>query len=117
MLSLSLTLLIDHFPLLIQRTSVHDGARLARTGDRMQVDVVGHAAVRMIAEMELDDVTFAHANELTRNLTAECPEVLVHSVGQALHELTGLQVHDNPSGVVAFDGRGNVGRMCENGFL
>ena len=83
----------------------------------MQIDIVGHAAIGAVVEVELHYVALANANELTWDFTPERPERVVHSVREAPDELLGLEVDRHTCRVIAGDGRWNRRSVGEDGLF
>jgi hypothetical protein len=54
----------------------------------------------MVAEMEFNQIPFAHADEFSRHLAAEGPEEMLHAVGQPPHDLAHLHLHDHLRGML-----------------
>ena len=77
----------------------------AGAGDRVQVDVVRHSAVRAVVQVKLHQVALAHPDELAGHHPAEGPEGVFHPVGQPAAQLAGFQMHNHFRRVVARDGR------------
>ena len=71
----------------------------------MQVDVVRHLTRRVIAEVKLDEIALAHADETARNVTAKRPEKIIHSIRHLFHLLDDLQSDDELRRMLAGDRR------------
>ena len=89
------------------------GRAAAGTDDAVQVNVVRHLVVGMIAEVKLDRVTLAHADEAAGHRAAEGPERVAHPFGDLLLHLPDLQLHDHPGRMAAVRRRRHVGRCSE----
>lgn len=89
----------------------------AGSGDRVEVDVVGHLARRVVLEGEIDLVVLAHADKLSGHAAAEGPEGVIDAVGHALDDFDDFQFNFDPCRVVAGDGRRDVRGVGEDGGL
>src|SRR3546814_941724 len=69
----------------------------AGAGDAVQVDVVRHLAVGHVAQVELDRVALAHADQADRHRAAEGPEGVRRAAGD-LHLLLEHVQADDPLG-------------------
>src|SRR6185436_10273088 len=79
-------------------------------GGRMEVDVVRHGIVGVVAESRLDQVTFANPNELAGRIVAERPVGVADAVREELGVLPDLDVEQYPGGVPARQRGWYVGR-------
>ena len=89
----------------------------ARPGDRVQVDVVRHLAVRMIVQVKLDEVAFADADETAGHIAAERPEEILDAIGDPLDDFLHFEIHDDLGGVLARDGRRHERRRGQHGLF
>jgi hypothetical protein len=85
----------------------------ARTGDAVQVDVVWHLRVGVIAQVELDRVAFAHADEGARHGAAEGPESVGDAFGDRPLQFLHFEVDDDLGRRVPARRRRHVRRRSE----
>src|ERR1051326_7811382 len=84
---------------------------------RMNFAGEGELVVGVVAEVGLDQVAFADADEIRGRLVAEGPVQVLDPVGQLLDVLPDLDVEDHAGGVLAVDGRGDVRGDRDPGVL
>ena len=75
----------------------------------MQIDVVRHLVVRVIVEVKLDVIAFAHANEPARNVAAKGPEHIIDAVREAFRHFLHLEIDDDLRRMLAGMGGGTFG--------
>ncbi|HIF06254.1 MAG TPA: hypothetical protein EYQ64_04700, partial [Gemmatimonadetes bacterium] len=89
----------------------------ARTGHRVEVDVVRNDAALEIPEVDFYQVTLAHAKEVAGHAATKGPERVVHPFSDWPGGLHDLQIDDHFGGVISRDGRRNVRGSQENRCL
>jgi len=99
------------------RVSSEESSSSARTSDSVEVNVVKHARVVIVGKVDLHVVTLARANHGTGNRAVEGPELVLVDIinGQDL-DFRG-HVDDELDGVVAGNGRGDIGSEAKDGDL
>src|SRR4051812_4179281 len=73
--------------------------------------------VRVVVEMELHEVAFAHAHERAGHVSAEPPECILDAIGQPCRVFLYLDLDDDLRGYRSRDSRRYLRRVRENGFL
>jgi len=92
-----------------------DAAPPPGTGHAVQVDVVRHLVVRIVAQMEFDRVALAHADEFARNRAAERPEHVGHAFGNRQFFFDDFEFDDHLRRIIAARRRRHHRRRGEYG--